>query len=246
MNIFYFVLGTIFGSFYNVIIFRIPLNKSIIKPRSYCYTCNKTIPFYFNIPILSFIFCLGKCFFCKSKISFQYPLIEFITGFLWVIAFNQYNFNEAILFIWITGILSIIALIDLKHYIIPTSLIIFAAIGLITYNIVNINIIYETITGLLFGVFYLGSIALLSSLFYKRQTLGYGDILLIIILGGWLGITKIALTIFFSALISLFIWLLLSLKNGFKKDLKMPFGFYLSMIGIILYPIKINNFLFIF
>ncbi len=246
MNFLYFLFGTIFGSFYNVIIFRLPINKSIITPRSHCYSCKKILPFYLNIPILSYIFCLGKCFFCKTKISYQYPLIEIVTGILWYIAFNNYTLSQSILFIWITGILSIIALIDLKHFIIPTSLILSAFIGLLIFNLYNINTISHSIYGLLFGLLYLGGVALFSSILFKKQTLGFGDILLIIILGGWLGLTKTALTIFFSALCALIVWLIISFKNGFKSNRKLPFGFYLSIVGIIIYIIEIDNSLLFF
>ena len=145
-----------------------------------------------------------------------------------------------------SGILSIIALIDLKYFIIPTSLILSAFLGLFFFNLYNFNAILHSIYGLLFGVLYLGGIALFSSIIFKKQTLGFGDILLIIILGGWLGITKTALTIFFSALSALLVWLTISFKDGFKTDRKLPFGFYLSIVGIIIYIIEIDNYLLFF
>ena len=145
-----------------------------------------------------------------------------------------------------SGILSIIAFIDLKHYIIPTSLIILSFIGLIFYNIYHIDTISNAIYGLLFGLLYLGGVALLSSFIFKKQTLGYGDLFLIVVLGSWLGVTKIALSIFLSALIALMIWLSISIKNGFKSDRKLPFGFYLSIISIGIYILDINNFLLFF
>ena len=246
MSFLYFFLGTIFGSFYNVVIFRLPHNKSIVSPRSYCYSCNRTLPFYLNIPIISFILCRGKCFYCKTNISFQYPIIEILTGLLWYIALTNYTLDKAILFIWMSGILSIIALVDLKFFIIPTTLITYALIGLISYNIYNINNIYNFIYGLLFGLLYLGGVALFSSFLSKKQTLGFGDILLIIILGGWLGLTKIALSIFISSLFALIAWLLISIKSGFIPNRKLPFGFYLSTVSIFIYIIKIDSLLLFF
>ena len=244
MIFFYFLLGTIFGSFYNVIIFRLPLNKSIISPRSHCYNCKNIIPFYLNIPIISFIFCLGKCFYCKTKISLQYPLIEIITGLYWCIAFTTFQINEAILFIWMSGILTIIASIDFKHYIIPTSLIILSIFGITAYNIISINNFIDSLYGLLFGIIYLGGIALISSILSKKQTLGFGDILLIIVLGAWLGMINIAITIFFSSLIALIAWFFISFKDGFIKDRKLPFGFYLSNVSIWVYIFKTDNLFF--
>ena len=78
---------------------------------------------------------------------------------------------------------------------------------------------------------------MISSLVFKKQTLGYGDILLVIILGTWLGLTKIAITIFISALIALIVWILISIKSNFNLNKKLPFGFYLSITGIVIYLI---------
>lgn len=240
----YFILGSIFGSFYNVVIFRLPKNLSIITPRSHCFNCKKTIPFYLNIPILSYLICRGNCFYCKSKISVQYILIEISTGILWSYGFLNYNFETAILFLWITGILSIIAAIDFKYYIIPTSLIFLAFFGLIIYNIIYSANLKDSIVGLLFGLSYLGGTAFITSKIFKKQTLGFGDILLIIILGTWLGLIKVAITIFLSAVIALIVWIMLSIKKGFKINYKLPFGFYLSITSIIVYILKFDYNLF--
>ncbi len=235
MIFFYFILGTIFGSFYNVVIFRLPKNLSIIYPRSHCFNCKKTIPFYLNIPILSYLICLGNCYYCKSKISIQYLLVEICTGILWSYGLLNYNFETAILFLWITGILSIIAVIDLKHYIIPTSLIFFAFFGLLIFNLIFTTNLKDSIIGLLFGLSYLGGTAIITSKIFKKQTLGFGDILLIIILGSWLGLIKVAVTIFLSAVLALIVWTIISIKKGVKINYKLPFGFYLSITSILVY-----------
>ena len=77
--ILFFILGTLIGSFLNVVIFRFPNNESIITPRSHCRNCKKNIPFYLNIPILSYIILKGKCQSCKTMISPQYIIVEFLT-----------------------------------------------------------------------------------------------------------------------------------------------------------------------
>ena len=83
-------LGLIIGSFLNVIIYRLPKNISIINPRSFCPKCKQTIPFYRNIPVLTFLIQKGRCNQCKANISIQYPIVEMLMGFIFL--FSYYNF----------------------------------------------------------------------------------------------------------------------------------------------------------
>ena len=80
--IFLFIFGSCIGSFLNVYRYRYPKSISIIYPRSFCPKCKKKIPWFLNLPIISWLFLQGKCKFCKSNISFQYPFVEFITAML--------------------------------------------------------------------------------------------------------------------------------------------------------------------
>ena len=82
MQVYAVIIGLVVGSFLNVIIYRLPNNKSIIKPRSKCNGCGKQIAWYDNIPVLSYIALLAKCRNCKSPISIRYPLVEFICGMM--------------------------------------------------------------------------------------------------------------------------------------------------------------------
>ena len=83
------IIGLCYGSFINVLIFRLPNKISILNPRSFCPKCNTSIPFYRNIPILSFLLQARKCHQCNNKISIQYPIIEIITAFLWFWLLNE-------------------------------------------------------------------------------------------------------------------------------------------------------------
>ncbi|MGB9613409.1 MAG: prepilin peptidase, partial [Candidatus Margulisiibacteriota bacterium] len=77
---FWFILGTIVGSFLNVCIYRLPQSKSIINPPSHCPRCQKRLSFFDLLPILSFFLMRGKCRYCGAPISWRYPLVEFLTG----------------------------------------------------------------------------------------------------------------------------------------------------------------------
>src|SRR3989338_3398221 len=86
-----FVFGSIVGSFLNVCIYRMPRNKSVVFPASYCPTCNKPIRWYDNIPLLSFLILKARCRFCKAKISWQYPIVELLTALIFLLFFNHFG-----------------------------------------------------------------------------------------------------------------------------------------------------------
>ena len=237
--ILYFIFGIIFGSFLNVIIYRIPNNLSIVYPRSFCPKCKQNIPFYRNIPIISFILLKGKCNNCKKSISLLYPAVELLIGIVFVIGLSKYQIPESILFIIISSLLLAISLIDYKYYIIPFQISISMILILIPYTLFYSNTLYH-IYGMLIGLGYLLFIFLLTWIVTKKQPIGFGDIQLIILLGLWLGPLKILLTIFLAACLGIIYWLMLSIIKGYTKNRKLPFGTFLSISSIIVYLIKLN------
>ena len=88
-----FIIGTVFGSFYNVVGYRIPNNESIVFPGSHCTKCGHELKFYELIPIFSYIFLKGKCHKCHDKISLFYPFFEFLTGLLFALSYVSYGFS---------------------------------------------------------------------------------------------------------------------------------------------------------
>ncbi len=130
---FLFVFGLCIGSFLNVIIYRLPRGLSVGKGRSFCPKCKKKLLWWELIPLFSFIFLKGRCSKCKVKISLQYPIVELTTGVLFLLTFLRLTRDSGlitcsllpIIYVWtIMSILIAIFFIDLKHYIIPDSLII--------------------------------------------------------------------------------------------------------------------------
>ncbi|MBI65077.1 MAG: prepilin peptidase [Candidatus Marinimicrobia bacterium] len=241
---FLFIFGLIFGSFLNVIIYRIPKNISIIKPRSFCPKCKKQIPLYRNIPLLSYIIQKGKCHNCLEKISSNYFIVELIIGILWMLSFYYFNsLNETIYFNIISTLLIGIAIIDKKEFIIPLELTISSLIIIITHSLIYGNIL-SNLSGMIIGLGYLSIIFIITFLVTKKQTLGYGDLQLIFVLGLWISDIRILLVIFTSSLIALIIWIIISIKYGFDRNRPLPFGTFLSITSIVIYPIKMDFLIF--
>ena len=241
IHIIYFITGLIIGSFVNVIIYRIPNNLSIVKPRSFCIFCKKKISLYNNIPLVSYIIQLGKCLNCKKNISISYPLIEFSIGVIWLISYILFNdFNYAINYAVVSSLLIAIAVIDYKYFIIPIEISLFLLFFISIMLFLN-NSMLNNLTGLLVGTGYLSIISLITWGITKRQGLGFGDLQLILVLGYWVGDLKILFIIFTSALFAIIFWLIMTYYKGFDNKRALPFGSFLSISSIILYPINFND-----
>ena len=238
LSLYYFILGTIFGSFLNVVIYRIPNQLSIIRPRSHCPNCKTMIPFYRNIPIISFLIQKGKCNNCNKSISCIYLLTEFIIGIIFLVGFHYFEPLESITFILVSSLLYSISIIDYKYYIIPLELSFFTLLALLPNIILSTNSLYY-IYGFLIGLGYLLFIYTITWIVTKKEPLGLGDIQLIALLGLWLGPLKILITIFLSACIGIFYWIILYFVKGYKKNRKLPFGTFLSLSAIIIYLTKL-------
>ena len=240
----FFFFGTIFGSFINVIIYRIPNGLSIIHPRSHCPNCKNQIPLYRNIPIITYIIQNGRCHNCKNKISINYFIVELIIGIIWIFGAVYYNqLNEAIYYNIISSLLLAIAYIDKKYFIIPLELSISIFVIILFYLFIFDNI-SGNFNGIIYGLGYLSFIFILTKIITKRQGLGYGDLQLIFILGFWISDIRILLVIFLSALFALLIWIFISIKDGFDKNRPLPFGTFLTITSIIVYPFEMEFLLF--
>ncbi len=236
-----FIFGSIWGSFCNVCIYRLPYNESVIKGRSFCPSCKNQIKWYDNIPFLSFIFLRGKCRNCSNKISFQYFLVELLSGISFLAIFFLYGISITTLLLIILSIFFIIIFfIDLKHYIIPNELTFpLMVIGFIKSFDPNLNqtIFPNYINSLLGGIFGY-SIIWLIILFYKKvrnkEGMGLGDAKLMAVVGFWFGWISIPFTIFISSVVALILVIPSLLKKTKDMSAQIPFGPYI-IIGCILY-----------
>lgn len=246
ISIMIFIFGLVFGSFFNVVGYRIPNNMSIIFPESHCPNCNHKLKFYELIPVLSYVFLRGKCKKCKKRISIFYPFFELLTGILFLLSYLVFGFNIKF-FISITfiSILIIISISDIKYYIIPDEVLITGFIILLIEFIINmlinkLGIFNGLIKPILNG---LGSFAILylfktlGDFMFKKESLGGGDIKLMFIIGLVLGFDMSLVTLFISSFIALPLSVISLIKNDNNI---LPFGPYLSISAVILLLTQIN------
>ena len=194
-----FIFGIAIGSFLNVVIYRVPKGESIAYPASKCQSCGNSLKWYHNIPILSWLFLGGRCAFCSEKISAQYPVIEFITGIVFVLLYLKLGLVWYLPFV-AASFASLLALImiDFKYMAVPDS-INFAALGfaLIQPNFYD-ALFYAAIAA---GGLYL--IGLISSLIACRQAMGGADVIIAGTMGALLAFPNFFMALFLSAILAI-------------------------------------------
>ena len=226
-----FWFGAVWGSFANVVIHRLPLNQSVVHPRSHCPKCKYSIPFYLNIPIFAWVLLRGKCRNCKTPISIRYPIVEFLMGLFFAAFFYRYGWSISTLEYWIfTFALVASSFIDLDHMILPDRFTLSGiVIGLIGAYINPDRMFLNSLLGVLFGGGFLWGIAELYFRIRKIEGMGGGDIKLLGWIGAVCGIQSILFVVLFSSFFGLLVGFAYMLKS--KEGLKtgIPFGPYLAL-----------------
>lgn len=241
-----FMMGLVFGSFYNVVGYRLPNNMSIAFPSSHCPNCNHKLKFYELIPVLSYIFLGAKCKECKERISIFYPFFELLTGILFLLSYLVFGLNVKFLIsITFISVLIIISISDIKYYIIPDEVLIVGTILIIIELIVNtllndLSIFNGVVMPILNGA---GSFALLylfkvfGDIVFKKESLGGGDIKLLFLIGLVLGFDMSVVTIFIASFIALPLSIISLIKDNNNI---LPFGPYLSVAATIILLTNLN------
>lgn len=233
-----FILGIIIGSFLNICIYRLPKGQSVISPPSNCPVCNTHLKPLELIPVLSYLFLRGKCRYCSASFSLRYPVVEFLTGILFVSCFHVVGMgSELIRFLILTSFLIVITFIDYDHQLILDKVLIwFAGIGIL----MNLYIGYPNITDMIIAAVTGGGVMLVIAVI-TRGGMGGGDIKFVAVLGLWFGLKFIILTLFLSFVIGgLGSVVLLLFKFKGRKDF-IPFGPFIAIGALItaLYGVEI-------
>jgi len=248
-----FALGCCIGSFLNVVIFRLPLQRSIIFPSSRCLNCNSKINWFDNIPIFSWFILKGECRFCKNKISLQYPLVELLTGVLFFANFySKPSLFEAVPkeFVLIMGftlssIFILLSVFDYKYFWLPSLLTVSGIfLGLINALIFDFFIDFKNFTffkysllGSVLGYLIFKLMSLVGAFIFKKPVLGNGDSKLVAMIGAWMGVKGMLITIWLAFhTAGLFVICGLVLKK-LDRAQKIPFGIFLSLNGFLVWTL---------
>ncbi|MEI5905669.1 prepilin peptidase [Bacillus spongiae] len=227
-----FLYGVLLGSFYNVVGWRVPMKKSIAKPRSSCENCGHKLVIWELIPIISYILLRGKCRQCKSNISSLYMITELLTGILFTLVLIHKGFSlEAIIGLTLVSLLVIITVSDILYMLIPNKvLLFFFALFLVERLFIPLIPWYDSIIG--------GTVAfalLLTIGVVSKGGMGGGDIKLFALLGFALGM-KIVLLSFILATLLGAVGGMIGLRAGvFQKGKPIPFGPFIAVGTLLSY-----------
>ena len=248
MDYFLIILaGAVLGSFANVCIYRLPIQKSIVGGRSFCPKCKKKIVWYDNIPIISFLSLNRKCRKCKKIIPIQYFLVEILNIVLFSIIYFVFGISLTSLLLMILAFVFIIVFfIDLKHYIIPNILTFpLMILGFVKSFDPNLNSLFpnylNSLIGGIFGYGIIWSIIFFYKQIKNKEGMGLGDAKLLAAIGFWFGWISIPFVIFSSSIVALILVIPSLLNKSRKFSSQIPFGPFI-IIGCILYIIFIDQY----
>jgi len=227
-----FLFGTLMGSFYNVCIYRIPNSMSVVKPPSHCENCSHPLAPLDLIPILSWVLLGRKCRYCKAPLSVRYPLIELLTGVLFVLLFIKFRLSwQFLLYLAFISILIMVAFIDIDHRYIPDRFVLIGlALGAGSLFIPMISWQDSLFGGLIGG----GSLLLMDlsgRLVFKKEGMGFGDVKLMGMAGLFLGVQRTIVSLLAAVWVAAVVGIVIlhRRKEGKEEtDHYMPFGPFLA------------------
>lgn len=240
-----FAVGLLIGSFLNVVILRLNTGRSAVTGRSACARCDRALTWYELIPVASFVGLRGTCRTCKTRISFQYPIVELLTAIIFVALYSQilipllYSSIAWLSFIFaavIACVLIVILVYDIRHQIIPD-------IAVYTFIILAlISIFYRAFTvpgfevlSALFGGAVVGLIFFVLWYFSKGRAMGFGDVKLGLgmgwLLGLWSGLTAVVVSFWIGGIVGL---CMIALSSRYTMKTRVPFApFMIAAIGVV-------------
>jgi len=224
------LFSLVWGSFLNVVIYRVPLGISIIRPPSSCPHCKKRIKFYDNIPVFSYLILGGKCRYCKAKIPISYFLVEVLTPLSFLVLYSQYtlsvHFFASCIF---TSALITLGFIDFYHQILPDEITLSVLALALVYSFFRKDLtLTQSLVGAVVGAGFLLLIYGAYFLFRKKEGLGMGDVTMMLMIGAFLGWKQTLFTLILASFTGALVGLCFIFFK--KKDLQysLPFGTFLA------------------
>jgi len=235
MGVYVFLFGIVFGSYYSVIAYRVPIGMSMIKGRSMCETCRHTLHAKDLVPIFSWLFLRGRCRYCGAKIPPRYPVVELITGCLFVFAYLREGYSAGLfLYAAFWSMLIVVTLMDYDHMIISEivllSFTLICAACLVWMKADILDHLLGCAVG--FGAYLI--IFLIAKAVYKKEAFGFGDVELMASIGLILGLRGSVETVFLSFYVALMgVIIMKILGKAVKRKMEMPFGPYMCVAAFL-------------
>ena len=250
------LFGLLIGSFLNVCIYRWPRDLSVVRPRSHCPSCNQTIPWYDNIPLLSYALLGGRCRHCRGRIGIRYPVVELLTGlcfsyFAWTLGPTIPGLKMCVFAALLTALL----FCDLEERILPDELTLGGALAGLAFALFvpppdstaeTLSMIFgwnltgragwlaESVLGALLPAAFLWVGGWLYEKVRQRQGLGFGDVKFMVMVGSFLGLNGALLSLLLGSLggaVLGYAWLLIARKD--PRTYELPFGTFLSAAALV-------------
>jgi leader peptidase (prepilin peptidase)/N-methyltransferase len=225
------VLGLITGSYLNVVIHRLPRGVSTVLPVSRCPSCGNRIRPYDNVPLLSFLVLRGRCRHCRAAIGWRYPMVEAATGGLFLACYLRFGPSWSALVAALFGSMMIaLALIDLEHFILPDRITLPGiALGLLAQPLVGWAGLRSALIGAAVGA---GIILVMNAPWLALrgvQGFGFGDVKMLAMIGAFLGLAGVVVTLFLGALLGSVTGLMMMTRRRIHLQSRLPFGFFLAI-----------------
>ncbi len=238
--IFVFAMGLMLGSFLNVCIHRMPRDESLAFPGSHCPKCGKDIQWHDNIPVLSYLSLVGRCRYCKVRISVRYLIVELLTAMVITALFVKFGLSPKFFSYSIMTIGLITAsFIDFEHGVIPdivtmggivVGLVLALSFPSVMGEMSAKNSVLNSVMGALAGGISIFLIGVLGKLMFKKEAMGEGDIWLLAMIGSFLGFRMVLLTFFIAPFFGAIVGIIAKLKY---KSETIPYGPYLSLAALV-------------
>jgi leader peptidase (prepilin peptidase) / N-methyltransferase len=224
-------LGLALGSFVNVLIVRLPVGDSVLRPGSRCPRCGSRVRRIHNVPVVSWLALRGRCASCHARIGWRYPVVELVTAAIWVGHAAIWGTTpKALSGALLLTFLLAIAIIDARHFLIPDELSLGGlAVGFLLSILPGPPSVPESASGSIVGGGLLWIVAIVGSAALGREAMGGGDIKLMAMLGAFLGWQGALLTVFLGALLGTLVFL----PIAWRSDRLVPFGVFLALGAVV-------------
>ncbi|WP_153732677.1 prepilin peptidase [Sporosarcina obsidiansis] len=232
ISMFFFLYGITFGSFFNVVGLRVPLKESIVTPPSHCTTCDRRLTLVDLVPVFSYVFLKGKCRGCGERISAIYPLMELLTGLLFVFSYLHFGWQwELLVALLFISMLIILTVSDLTYMLIPNKILLPFGVAIFIARVVSpLTPWWDSLLGAIVGFGLLLLIAIVS-----KGGMGGGDIKLFLVIGLVLGTLQTLLTLFLASLIGAIVGFIFLRKTKQGRKTPVPFGPSIAVAALIAY-----------